>query len=104
MFGETAVAVEDERSLTVDTDLYSLGALFRACYAFTDRCYLFLRDAAPGRVTVVFRKRQSPKTLEALIEEFANELISQRLRAQLEEETRAVRERIVAQAFSEADL
>src|SRR5262245_3738094 len=89
LFGEDEVAVEDERSLTVDTELYSLGALFRACYAFTDRCYLFLRDAAPARVTVVFRKRQSPKTLVALIEEFANELINQRLRVQLEQETRA---------------
>jgi His-Xaa-Ser system protein HxsD len=104
LFGEAEVAVEDERPLTVDTDLYSLRALFRACYAFTDRCYLFLRDAAPGRVTVVFRKRQSAKTLDALIEEFANELVSQGLRAQLEEETRAIRERIVAMAFSEADL
>ena len=104
MFGEAGPVVDDERTLSVDTDLYSLGALFRACYAFTDRCYLFLRDVAPGRVAVVFRKRQSPKTLEALVEEFANELINQRLRAQLEEETRAVRERIVAQAFSEADL
>lgn len=104
MFGETEISGADERSLTVDTELYSLGALFRACYAFTDRCYLFLRDAASGKVTVVFRKRQSPKTLGALIEEFANELINQRLRAQLEEETQAIRDQIVAQAFSEADL
>lgn len=104
MFGEAEAAVEDERSLTVDRELYSIRALFRACYAFTDRCYLFLRDAEPGLVTVVFRKRQSPKTLDALIEEFANELINQGLRAQLEEETRPIRERIVAMAFSEADL
>jgi len=26
----------------VDTAIYSLEALFRVCYAFTDRCYLFL--------------------------------------------------------------
>jgi His-Xaa-Ser system protein HxsD len=104
MFGETGEPVQGERQLTVDLSLYGEEGLFRACYAFTDRCFLFLRDAGPSKVTVVFRKRQSPKTLDALIEEFANELVSQRLRAQLAAETKSVREMIVAQAFAESDL
>lgn len=29
-------------TLIVDTTLYPEEALFRACYLFTDRCYLFL--------------------------------------------------------------
>lgn len=104
MFGETDLATDGEETLTVDTELYGLEALFRACYAFTDRCYLFLRDRTPAQVTVVLRKRRSPKTLAALVEEFANELINQRLRVLLAEETREIRERIVAQAFAEGDL
>lgn len=104
MFGETAGSVEGESTLTVDTQIYGPEALFRACYAFTDRCYLFLREAGPSKVTVFFRKRQSPRTLEVLMEEFVNELIDQRLRALLAAETKVVREMIVAQAFAEADL
>jgi His-Xaa-Ser system protein HxsD len=104
MFGETDVAHDGEESLTVDTEIYGLEVLFRACYAFTDRCYLFLRDRAPTQVTVVFRKRRSPKTLSALVEEFTNELIDQRLRVLLAAETKEIRERIVAQAFAEGEL
>lgn len=104
MFGETDGSVEGERQLTVELKLYGHEGLFRACYAFTDRCFLFLREAGPSKVSVVFRKRQSPKTLDALVEEFANQLIDQSLRAQLAAETKAVRELIVAQAFAESDL
>lgn len=104
MFGETTESHPSEQQLTIDLRLYGLEAIFRACYAFTDRCYLFLRDAGQSQITAVFRKRQSPKTLEALMEEFANELINQHLRVQLSAETRVIREMIVAQAFAEADL
>lgn len=104
MFGETEGSVEGERKLTVDTEIYGEEALFRACYAFTDRCYLFLRDRGPSAVTVVFRKRQSPRTLDVLVEDFANELINQRLRVLLAAETKSVRELIVTQAFAEGDL
>jgi His-Xaa-Ser system protein HxsD len=104
MFGENGEPVEGECQLTVELPLYGEEGLFRACYAFTDRCFLFLREAGASKVTVIFRKRHSPKTLDALVEEFANELISQRLRAQLAAETKSVREMIVAQAFGESDL
>src|SRR5947209_1429400 len=104
MFGEAEGSVEGERQLTIDTEIYDEEAVFRACYAFTDRCYLFLRDRGPSSVTVVFRRRQSPRTLDVLVEDFANELISQRLRVLLAAETKSVRELIVTQAFAEGDL
>jgi His-Xaa-Ser system protein HxsD len=104
MFGETDGSVEGERQLTVELQLYGQEGLLRACYAFTDRCFIFLREAGPSKVTVVFRKRKSAKTLDALVEEFANELIDQSLRAQLAAETQNVRQLIVAQAFGESDL
>lgn len=99
-----ATDVDGEQQLAVETRLYGIETIFRACYAFSDRCYLFLREEGAGRIVVVFRKRKSPKTLDALIDEFANELISQRVRVQVAEETKAVRAAIVAQAFGEADL
>src|SRR5262245_59642720 len=104
MFGEAGALAEGERELTVDLPLYGHEGLFRACYAFTDRCFMFLREAWPSTVTLVCLHLQSPKSLTALNEEFANELISQRLRAQLAAETKNVREMIVAQAFAESDL
>src|SRR5262245_37549530 len=104
MFGEQAEPADGDRQLTVDLSLYGPEAVFRACYAFTDRCYLFLREDGPGKVVVAFRKRQSPQTLDVLISEFANELVNQRVRVHLAGETKTIREMIVAQAFSESDL
>ena len=104
MFGEPPSTADGELQLTVDTNLYGHEALFRSCYAFTDRCYLFLREQGADKVVVVFRRRQSPKTLESLVADFANDLIDQRLRVSIANETKVIREMIVAQAFNEADL
>lgn len=92
-------------SICVDTTVYSLEALFRVCYDFTDRCYLFLR---PEAGTTIIRVRFAEKTadggLSSLAGEFCNDLINQMVRLQIASETRAIRELIVAQAFAEADL
>ncbi len=91
-------------SLLVDTTLYTPEALFRACYAFTDRCYLFLKQVSAHEILVEFRRSPSSPALADVVGAFANELIDQRVRADIARETRAIRERIVAQAFAEADF
>jgi len=94
----------DVARLVVDTTLYTSEALFRACYAFTDRCYLFLKQLSADQVLVEFRTSDSSRALADVVGSFANELIDQRVRADIARETRAIRERIVAQAFAEADF
>lgn len=96
----------DEETLCyrVDPDVYSLESLFRACYVFTDRCFLFLQHADDGAIAVEFRRRPGSAGLLDVVGAFANELISQRVRADLALETRAIREMIVAQAFGDADF
>jgi His-Xaa-Ser system protein HxsD len=91
-------------SLAVDTALYSPAALFRACYAFTDRCYIRLKSSAPDIVTVEFRPRTADQDLRAVVGEFENELINQRLRVDIARETREIRELIVRKALAEARL
>jgi His-Xaa-Ser system protein HxsD len=95
-----------DRSLCicVDTTVYSLEALFRVCYAFTDRCYLFLQPEESSVVKVRFAGKTLDVDLAALAGEFSNELINQMVRLQVAAETRGIRELIVAQAFAEADL
>jgi len=92
-------------SLPVDTAIYSLEALFRVCYIFTDRCYLFLTPADESSVINVFiTGKTSDCNLRAIAGEFSNELINQKVRSDIALETNAIRELIVAQAFAEADL
>jgi His-Xaa-Ser system protein HxsD len=89
----------------VDTAVYSVEALFRVCFVFTDRCYLFLQPQTNSSVIDVrFTRKTFHCDMDALAGDFANELISQRVRKDIAVETKAVRELIVAQAFAEADF
>ncbi len=103
--GIAVVDVGDEVArFNVDINVYSREALFRACYVFTDRCYLFLMDQPEHNIIVEFRKKAPSPGLGDLVGAFANELINQRVRADVTRETRKIRELIVAQAFAEADF
>ncbi len=96
---------DDGLVIAVNSDLYSREALFRVCYMFTDRCYLFLSQEEGSPIIHVRFTRKSPETgLNELAGEFSNELINQEVRLDVAAETKAIRELIVAQAFAEADL
>jgi His-Xaa-Ser system protein HxsD len=92
-------------SIFVDTNVYPLEVLFRACYVFTDKCYLFLSTTdQPAVINVRFKRKLESADLQSIVGEFCNELINQRVRLDVANETRSIRELIVAQAFAEADL
>jgi His-Xaa-Ser system protein HxsD len=87
-----------------DTRLYSENVIFRVCHSFTARCFLAVTQLGDNQVRVNFTPRAGGETLESLTLEFGNELINQRVRAEVADETRNIRELIVAQAFAEADF
>jgi His-Xaa-Ser system protein HxsD len=92
-------------TLEVDTAIYSLEALFRVCYAFTDRCYLFLEPATKNTSIVVrITGKKADFDLDTVAGEFSNALINERVRRDIATETMSIRELIVAQAFAEADI
>jgi His-Xaa-Ser system protein HxsD len=96
---------DETLQICVNLDLYPPEALFRVCYSFTDRCYLFLdHEEAPAIVKVHFAKRATGCDPAIIAGEFSNELINQKVRLDIAAETRPIRELIVAQAFAEADL
>ena len=92
--------------MTADVDLaiYPLDVVLRTCHRFTSRCFIVPRAAANGRVAVEFIARHDDDSLSDLQGAFANALIDSHLRAVIAEETRTIRELLVAQAFCEADL
>lgn len=96
---------EEKLSICVNLDLYSLEALFRVCYLFTDQCYLFLTtEESPSRVTVQFARKTPDCDLSTVAGAFSNELINQKVRLDIAAETKLIRVLIVTQAFAEADL
>jgi His-Xaa-Ser system protein HxsD len=93
-------------AVPVDLTIYSLDAVMRAAYKFTDRCFCFIERTA-GRDTeaiVYIVGRSASSDLSAFALEFRNELLDQQLRCRLEEQFKDVRTLIVAQAFSEGNL
>jgi His-Xaa-Ser system protein HxsD len=96
-------------SIEVDTQLYALPAVMRAGYKFTGQYHVSVHrpdDLNEPKVTVTLTAKSSGARVDAhqLTGEFLNELLDQALRERLEAEFGPVRELIVAQAFSEANL
>lgn len=91
-------------TISIDLAVYPLDLILRACHPFTSRCYVVPHAAANGRLAVEFIAREKDDTLHDLAGSFANTLLDTRLRVVVAEETRAIRELLVAQAFCEADL
>ena len=90
-------------SIRVDLTIYPLDVVLRACHVFTARCYVLARrDGA--EIVVDFTPREEGESLRELAGDFSNALLDYTLRAIVAEETRGIRELLVAQAFCEADL
>jgi His-Xaa-Ser system protein HxsD len=92
--------------IEIDTSIYSREAVVRASYKFSDRCHILL-DSHPeraGHLLVYLDPKTAIADLQTIYGEFANELLDQQLREQLEGQFADVRTLIVAQAFAEGNL
>ena len=92
--------------LKVDSTVYSKPCLFKTCYKFTDRCYVFLSRDADNQETIiaVLSPKAEAVDLKQLSGEFFNELLDQQVRDSVSQETGELRNLIVAQAFAEGNL
>jgi His-Xaa-Ser system protein HxsD len=98
------VIKNDTLEISLSTKVYPLEAIYGTCYVFIDRAYLFL-DGDPKKeikVSIKGKETLSKKQLEALAGEFLNELLSATLRANLDKETKKIRQHIVEQAIFSA--
>ncbi len=93
----------DARYVELDSTLYTESVVFRVCHLFTDRCSISLERLDGPRLRLRFQSRDGADPDQA-IRQFNNELINQRVRADIAAETQKIRELIVAQAFAEADV
>jgi len=91
-------------TITIDLSIYPLDLVLRTCHVFMSRCYVTPHTVANGRIAVEFVARDESDSLRDLAGAFSNALLDARLRAVITDETRAIRELLVAQAFCEADL
>ncbi|MBD3843782.1 MAG: His-Xaa-Ser system protein HxsD [Campylobacterales bacterium] len=85
-------------TITLDFSIYSKKTLFRTCYKFTDKAFVYIKlDDNTYKVFLTSKN----DTIEAtkLIEEFTNELLDQELRELVLEDTKKIRDTIVTRAL-----
>ncbi|HYV43306.1 MAG TPA: His-Xaa-Ser system protein HxsD [Myxococcaceae bacterium] len=96
---------QKETSIELDTAVYRLNAIKKAAYRFGDRCHVEIGTVAEGRARVTLRPKEPlVGDLEQLAGELRNEVLDQELREVVAQETEAVRNLILAQAFSKTSI
>ena len=95
---------EGSVTITVDSAVYPLEAVYGAAYIFIDRCFVLLDRPRAGAysATLTPKGEASPEALRQMAGEFANELLSQAWRQKIIEENRVVIETVTTQALAGA--
>jgi His-Xaa-Ser system protein HxsD len=91
-------------SIEVDLTVFPADVVLRTCHAFTGRYAVTPRCRGTKTMTVELEPRDGGDMPPGVAGAFANALLDQHLRGVIAEETRPIRELLVAQAFCEADL
>jgi His-Xaa-Ser system protein HxsD len=92
------MANHEAMTFYLDSEVYSLQAIKRASYDFTDRCFITIGSAGSKQIalTVTMRGTATNDTVQELM----NSILDHQIRSDLEQEFGDLRTIIVAQAFS----
>lgn len=96
------LSIEPQLTLSVDVTVYPKAALFRACYHFTGRSWVWLTPGdEEGQVKVHFALKDEgdPAVLQG---DFANALIDHAVRWQIDSQTQDIRSALISAALAEA--
>jgi len=88
----------------LDTRIYRLSAIKKAGYKFSNRCHTLIQPLEENKVRVTLQPKGLLGRPKDLIGEFQNETLDQELREVIAAETEAIRNLIIAQAFSQTSL
>lgn len=88
---------EAPMNITFSKELYPKTALLKAAYNFTDKTYVHL-DSTPTHYIVSLTAKDGEETPSK--EEFDNEMLCQSLRHEVYEQTKTIRELLVARSLS----
>lgn len=90
-------------SISVDSKIYPLQAVYAASYTFTDRAYVEVSGKASRKIGVTLTgKNEGALNFSRIKGEFMNELLHHALRLKIADSNRKIREYIVTQALFSA--
>ncbi|MDC0721507.1 His-Xaa-Ser system protein HxsD [Nannocystis bainbridge] len=100
------MTADDRFDTRIDVQTYRPAAIKKAAYRVAERCTVRLEpsDSDEPILRFTFPPRTSDTAAAEAVRVFYQELLDEELRAQLHEETDALRSLILAHAFSRTDL
>ncbi len=88
----------------VKTELYSLEAIYKACYHFLEKFYIRLEGDSQGTIEIHARaKSKEDVSTKDIAGEIENELLHQVLRLKVSNANQKIREYVITQALSSAE-
>src|SRR5437899_2368559 len=90
--------------IDIDASVIRLEAVKKAAYRFGASFFADIALVSPTQIRVTMQPRSDREDPVALVGEFKNEALDQELREVVAKETEAVRNLILAQAFSKTGL
>jgi len=97
--------VDGSVTVTLDSSIYPLEAIYGASFVFIERAFVFVHRPTEGEYRVVLRAKSGPfdeDALGALAGELANELLCNAWRHQITKDNRATIEAVTMQAIAGA--
>lgn len=90
--------------IQLPSSLFGISAVKRAAYKFTGFFHFIFQGAEASTLVLYLRPKTDSIDTEKLIGDFYNELLDQDLREIIAQETGAVRDLILAEAFSQVSI
>ncbi len=88
----------------VKTELYSLEAIYKACYHFLEKFYIRLEGDSQGTIEIHAREKlKDSVSMKDIAGEIENELLHQALRLKVSNANQKIREYVITQALSSAE-
>ena len=84
--------------ISLSKSLYSSTAVLKAAYSFLDRAYFHVGDNGPCWEVLI--KSKSGTDTQQMVSEFENEIISQAVRERVFNQTKSIREMLIARAIT----
>ncbi len=91
--------IEDTTTFRIDSNVYPKYVVMKTAYIFIDNFYIFLSMDNNGDLLVEMKHKQGYSASLEMVGEFYNELLNQLLRAHVSEQTKGIREIILARAL-----
>jgi His-Xaa-Ser system protein HxsD len=97
--------LEDKDGVIVrlQTSVYGIRPIAEAAHRLTRRCTIQIEES-DGIVSCRIKSKDPRSGAESIADEFLNEVLDQFLRSKLEEETRDIRNLLLAHAFSNTSI